>query len=201
MRAKVGTLCVEDIHLLSDRLLSLVIERLSAPARPDLVFTSGPRDQLQSLAKTLASMCIQRVDLPDLADRGSQMSALAERAIREVNPQAQVRLTPSVIEVLAAQRWPGNLHELKAVMTHVARCRDSGAVVLSDLPEAYRLPPPDKPLAGRERAERDAIRRALDNCGGNKVKAAKELGVSRTTLYARMRALRITDYGRAQRGG
>jgi transcriptional regulator of acetoin/glycerol metabolism len=41
---------------------------------------------------------------------------------------------------------------------------------------------------------RDVIVATLRRCEGNKVKAARELGLSRTTLYARMKALRITTY-------
>lgn len=47
-------------------------------------------------------------------------------------------------------------------------------------------------LGGRERAERDAIVEALNESGGNKVHAAARLGISRTTLYSRIRALDIT---------
>ncbi|HQV16900.1 MAG TPA: helix-turn-helix domain-containing protein, partial [Gordonia sp. (in: high G+C Gram-positive bacteria)] len=46
-------------------------------------------------------------------------------------------------------------------------------------------------LLGRERAERQAIISALDAADRNKSRAAKALGISRTTLYTRMRALDI----------
>lgn len=194
MRAGTGTLCVEGIDLLSDGLLSLLVEKVRRGRRPELIFTSGPREGLTGLARTLASMCIQHVDLLRLSERGQEMNELAKRAIHELNPGAKIRLTPSVLEALAAQAWPGNLHELRAVMAHVISGRTTGDVTLLDLPEAYRVAAPEKPLAGLERAERDAIVRALAQFDGNKVKAAKELGVSRTTLYARMRALRIASY-------
>lgn len=51
---------------------------------------------------------------------------------------------------------------------------------------------PGRSLTIRERAERDAIVGALRAYDGNKVQAARELGMSRTTLYTRIRQLRIT---------
>jgi DNA-binding NtrC family response regulator len=48
-------------------------------------------------------------------------------------------------------------------------------------------------LAGRENAERHAIIEALRRFDGNKTRAAQFLGITRTTLYNRLRALKITD--------
>lgn len=64
-------------------------------------------------------------------------------------------------------------------------------VDVADLPAPYRTSSRAAHLSGREQAERGAIIDALDAAGGNKVHAARELGISRTTLYARMRALGI----------
>ena len=90
--------------------------------------------------------------------------------------------------------WPGNLRELKAVIAHAASRRCSGGIALFDLPEQYRCTAPAVPMAALDRAERDVIVLALRNAHGNKVQAARELGLSRTTLYARIRQLRITAW-------
>ena len=95
---------------------------------------------------------------------------------------------------LTAHEWPGNLRELKAVIAHAAARRACGGITLSDLPEQYRATTPAAPMAALDRAERDVIVIALRNAAGNKVQAARELGVSRTTLYARIRQLRITAW-------
>ncbi|WFR73862.1 helix-turn-helix domain-containing protein [Prescottella defluvii] len=67
-----------------------------------------------------------------------------------------------------------------------------GGDPVEDLPEDYRAPGRVARLGGRERAERDAIIEALQESHGNKVHAAARLGISRTTLYSRIRALDIT---------
>lgn len=184
---------VENVDVLPADLLRLLVEHASSGARPRLVLTSGPLDALPTAARPLAALCLDRHELRPLADRGTEMAEIAARALQDVAPGSTARLTPSVIEALAGQPWPGGLHELQAVMRHVGRHRTVGDVVVADLPSSHRSATSGRSLSALERAERDAIVRTLQAHGGNKVRAAAELGVSRTTLYARMRSLRISE--------
>lgn len=184
---------VENVDVLPPDLLRLLVEHVTSGTPPRLVLTSGPVDGLPLAARPLAALCLERRELTALADRGTEMAELAARALHDVAPGCTARLTPSVIEALAGQPWPGGLHELQAVMRHVARRRTVGDVTVADLPQSHRSPATGRPLSALEKAERDAIVRTLQSQGGNKVRAAAELGVSRTTLYARMRQLRISD--------
>lgn len=184
---------VENVDVLPPDLLRLLVEHVTSGALPRLVLTSGPVDALPVAAQALAALCLERHELAPLADRGTEMAEIAARALRDVAPGTTARLTPSVIEALAGQPWPGGLHELQAVMRHVGRHRTVGDITVADLPQSHRSPATGRPLSALEKAERDAIVRTLQAHGGNKVRAAAELGVSRTTLYARMRQLRITD--------
>lgn len=186
-----GSLVVDDVDLLPERLIALVAESVVEGPDIPVVFTSVERERLTGRAATLATMC-RHVNLSPLTKRPQDLAGLAEAVLQRLLPGATVRLTPSVVELLRNQPWPGNLHELTAVMAHVAAHRTAGDVIVSDLPAEYRSAPPSKPLTGLERAERDAIRAALADHGGNKSKAASSLGISRTTLYSRMRALRVT---------
>jgi transcriptional regulator of acetoin/glycerol metabolism len=86
------------------------------------------------------------------------------------------------------------MHELRAVLEHAVQRRWGDAIGVKDLPDGYRSDVPERPTAPLEAVQRDVIVATLRRCDGNKVKAARELGLSRTTLYARMRALRITTY-------
>ena len=61
---------------------------------------------------TVKRPTVQQGELAPLGRRGSEMQDLAAHAMRLANPSARLRLTPSVIEALAAQTWPGNLREL-----------------------------------------------------------------------------------------
>ncbi|TSE01588.1 GAF domain-containing protein [Skermania sp. ID1734] len=184
-----GALCVEHIELLSDAAACALVDAI-ANGR-SMVLTSSPVDELTGPRAALAAMVVDRISLPPLRDRCREIGTLAMSIIREVDPAADVRLIPRVVEALASHSWPGNFHELRAVLTHVLRNRTAGDVTLRDLPEEYRTVRRVRLLAGRERAEREAIVEALRAHDGNKARAAGELGISRTTLYARMRALKI----------
>lgn len=185
-----GVLIVEDLELLPDRLVAVVLDTLTANQGPRLVFTATAREELTGRYASVAALC-EHIDLLPLSQRGDELAALARSMLEQITGGGTLRLTPTVVEALRASPWPGNLHELKAVLTQVAGRRSSGDVILADLPEAYRSPGSRRPLAGLERAEREAIARALAQHLGNKSKAADALGISRTTLYTRMRALRI----------
>ncbi len=189
-----GSVIVDGIDLLTDELLDLVIERVDWRARPQLILTSGPIESLTGRAATLAGSAIVREELTPLASRRTEIPDLAVAMLGEAAASDSVHLTPGVIHALTAHAWPGNLRELKAVIVHAAERRSTGGIVVTDLPEHYRVTGPARPLAGLDQAERDAIVAALRSADGNKAQAARELGVSRTTLYARIRQLHITGY-------
>lgn len=194
MRRRKGTVCVDGIDLLPDELLDVVIDWVDRSVRADMIFTSGSVSGLTGRAATLAGMAMDRDELVPLAARRHDIPALAAAMLREVAPGRAIHLAPSLIQALAAQSWPGNLRELHAVIRHLAMQRSVGALVLADLPDQYRVASPDHPLTALDQAERDVIVTALKAADGNKVRAAEDLGLSRTTLYARMRSLHITTY-------
>lgn len=194
MRRTTGSICVDGIDLLPDELLDLLIDATDSTDRPQLIFTSGPMEALMGRAATLAAMATVREELLPLSVRRKEIPAIANEMLRAVGADESVYFTPSVVQALSAQSWPGNLRELKAVISHAAKRRSAGGLTMDDLPEQYRSVRPAAPMAALDQAERDVIVMALKSADGNKVKAAQELGVSRTTLYARMRTLRISTY-------
>lgn len=189
-----GSVVVDGIDLLPDELLDLVIEWVDRRTRPQLVLTAGPVETLTGRAAILAGTAIVREELAPLASRRAEIPELAVSMLSEVAASDSVHMTPGVLHALTAQDWPGNLRELKAVIAYAAGRRSCGGITLTDLPEQYRVSAPGRPLAALDRAERDIIVLALRAAEGNKVQAARELGMSRTTLYARIRQLRITGY-------
>lgn len=81
--------------------------------------------------------------------------------------------------------WRGNLRELEQVVLRTL-ARHPGVVTRADLPADVRAQVERHRLSWMERVERDALLAALDASGGNKVQAAQELGISRSSLYRKI---------------
>jgi hypothetical protein len=163
---------IENIQLLSEQVTALAVKCVRT-SRRRTVLTSAPGEHLDGVHAPLAALCNARRDLVPLRRRRHDIP----------------RLTADSLRVLAAQPWPGNLAELRRVVRYVAGRRSAGDIVPSDLPASHRgVPAPSSPL---RQAEREVIVAAIEAAGGNRLQAARALGVSRSTLYNRMRALRI----------
>jgi transcriptional regulator of acetoin/glycerol metabolism len=93
------------------------------------------------------------------------------------------------MHLLMRANWPGNVTQLSEVLRQAARHRRTGAIQPSDLPAEFRTVN-RRPLGRLESMERDAIVHSLEDAGGNKVRAAQFLGMSRATLYRK-----IHEYG------
>ncbi|SFP81021.1 helix-turn-helix domain-containing protein [Amycolatopsis rubida] len=172
---------VENVQLLSSPLASLVAARIRT-SRRNLVLTSTPEESLSPFA----ACCGERRDLVPLRGRRHEIPRLAQRMLTE---ECAARFTPESLRLLAAQPWPGNLAELRRVVRAVAELRSAGDVVPADLPPSHRG---GSALASPfDRAVREVIVAAIAAAGGNKLEAARELGISRSTLYNRLKALRI----------
>lgn len=192
LRTGQGSVVVDGVDLLPAPLVDLVAAHLDGGHEPRIVLVAGPLGTLTGSAAALAAACTRREELTPLADRTTEIPDLVARMLREADADPSLHLAPATVVALAAQRWPGNLRELRAVVTHVLGVRRTGAVMPADLPEQYRTSAAPRSLAAMERAERDAIVAALRDHDGNKVRAAAELGISRTTLYAKMRTLKVS---------
>ncbi len=179
---------VENVQLLSERATALLAKELRSTDRV-VVLTSTPGCHLGDEHASLAGLCGSQRRLAPLRHRRPEIPRLAQQMLATAAGTADVRLTAAALNVLAAQSWPGNLSELRRVVERLARARSAGDITPADIPPSHRRPPaPASPFA---EAERDVILAAVDAAHGNKVRAAQALGISRSTLYNRIRALRL----------
>ncbi|MGB3302856.1 MAG: helix-turn-helix domain-containing protein [Gordonia sp. (in: high G+C Gram-positive bacteria)] len=186
-------LIVDGADLLDDRSLRLLQAAISTHERgqPPIVVVSEPAAEGSALAALIAC-CRLRITLPPLRQRTSEIAALGQALLEQID--SRLELSSTAADALVCQGWPGNLTELAIVLDNAASAaltRGATTVTVADLPPEYRGSTRAARLMGMEQAERQAIIEALDAAAGNKSHAAKALGVSRTTLYTRIRALGI----------
>ncbi|MCP2288834.1 helix-turn-helix domain-containing protein [Nocardia amikacinitolerans] len=179
---------VENIELLSAPLTALLARNLRRTAR-QVALTSTPGDHLDEVHAALSALCNDRLDLLPLRRRRHEIPQLAQRMLTEVTGHTRTRFTSETLRVLAGQPWRGNFAELRRVVEAAAAARSAGDIIPADLPVAHRAArSPGSPFL---EAEREVILAAIEAAGGNKMQAARALGVSRSTLYNRLRVLRI----------
>ncbi len=133
-------------------------------------------------------LAVVTIQLPPLRDRGEDILLIAERFLSQSG--GPIFLTPQAKECLLKYHWPGNIRELRNVLEQAIILGDGKKISPSDLPShigktgrgkmTFRL----KPLA---EVERQYILRALAETEGNKAKAASVLGISRETLYQKLK--------------
>jgi two-component system response regulator AtoC len=134
--------------------------------------------------------------LPRLAEREGDVEALLWHFIDQFN-ESGLRLVTGVsseaMDALLEYRWPGNVRELRNVVEYAFAVGVGPTITIADLtPELRGEPPPrDGDPQDPRVAEKARILEALEKTGGGKSKAADMLGMSRSTLWRKLRELRI----------
>ncbi|NUR05524.1 MAG: GAF domain-containing protein [Nocardioidaceae bacterium] len=129
------------------------------------------------------------VELPPLRLHLEDLPTLVRSFLSRVGQAGQLTCSPEAIRLLMRMSWPGNVEQLHGMLREVVKHRRTGEVRPEDLPpEVHTVS--RRVLSPIEALERDAIVRCLADADGNKVRAARELGMSRATIYRK-----IHDYG------
>ncbi|WPO99457.1 sigma-54-dependent Fis family transcriptional regulator [Pseudomonas sp. HR96] len=130
------------------------------------------------------------IALPPLRERSDRSQLLDFLLARELaGEERRVQLAPAARQRLLDYAWPGNVRQLRTVLrTLVALCE--GAMIgVADLPALVRQPAPLAQAlpAPLEQAERSALIEVLEQQHWHMTRAAEVLGVSRNTLYRKLR--------------
>ncbi len=154
------------------------------------------------------------VRVPPLRERLADLEALAESLLESIAQRTgmpQRELAPSALAVLAAHAWPGNIRELRNVLEQAAMLTDNGRLGAEDFTRVLPAVAPVRTEPGATphlrplpqliaELERSSIQSALAATGGNKVSAAKLLGISRATLYEKLGRNEYHDKGQVPLG-
>ncbi len=133
------------------------------------------------------------IRVPALRERLDDIIPLARHFLAFYGGLRGPQLAPDAEAVLLSHLWPGNVRELENVMKRVAALHadDERLDAASLLPFLSEAPAPRPARSGADE-ERVAILAAFQQTGGNKSRTAALLGVSRKTLYARLKRLDLT---------
>lgn len=138
------------------------------------------------------------VFLPPLRERTGDVDALLFHFIAQFNAQGWRRVeavSAPALDALRAYPWPGNVRELRNVVEHAFVVGEGPVLQVDDFPPELRgEPPPDATGAGGETmrsAERARLLAALAAHSGRRGAAADALGMSRSTLWRKLREHRL----------
>jgi len=140
-----------------------------------------------------------RIQLPPLRDRREDIPALVNHFIRRFNKRfrREVRgITPDALEALAAYDYPGNVRELENMIERAFAMGAREQITLADLPSLTTRPDvapivATKTIPTLAEVEKELILKALAVFNNDKEEAARALGISRRTIYRRLK-----EYGR-----
>jgi transcriptional regulator with PAS, ATPase and Fis domain len=152
------------------------------------------------------------VHLPPLRDRRSDIPVLVHHFLDRYAKASQIQVTPAAMKSLLQYDWPGNVRELENCIARAVTLGDGRTIDVADLPPAIRAEQGETgAVSGPETSslsttalaemERMTILRVFEQAHGDKALAGKMLGISRATLYRKLKRYNIPlkgDSGEAE---
>ncbi|KAB1141017.1 GAF domain-containing protein [Streptomyces luteolifulvus] len=180
-------LVLHDVHLLSDPLrqqLTSLLTDLDGTATGQLVMTRQP--SMVSTDDELDRLCGISVEIPPLRHRHGDIEHLMRFFLRKYRASGESGFSMDALSMLQRCPWPENVRQLESVIRGLARRPSDRMIHAEDLPPECRVSS-HKVLTTIEALERDAILRGLLNRNSNVQRTAQDLGISRATMYRKMR--------------
>ena len=188
--------------------------RRSEPARIDTRILASTDRDLRVLASIgqfrqdlYARLSAVEILVPPLRQRAEDIPILVDWLLRKIadnSGQDPKLLAKTTLLQLQQRLWPNNLHELERVITQAAALAEGAIVEPRHLPALVDSVTSTPPRSSPIRIERlhDVIQQhvldVLTRCGGNKLRAAQLLGISRSTLYRMLDAASISTQSLSQ---
>jgi len=129
--------------------------------------------------------------VPPLRHHVEDVAELVPHFIARLTRGTELSCSPEAMRLLMRNRWPGNVEQLYQVLRKTVARRRAGELVPADLPAEARAVT-RRVLTPLEAIECDAIVDALLDNAGNKAEAARQLGMSRATIYRKIRGYGIS---------
>lgn len=144
---------------------------------------------------------VVRLEVPALRDRRGDIPLLAERLLRQLEKETGIPVEgvePAAMAALEAYPWPGNVRELRNVLEQALYLKAGNLVTHADLPRAVTdahapRPEPQSLKDVLHQTEEQMIRKAIRDAAGDKTVAASRLGISKSSIYAKLQQYRIDE--------
>jgi transcriptional regulator with PAS, ATPase and Fis domain len=140
------------------------------------------------------------IQIPALRERRSDIPALVQSFLARYAPDEKLQLTAGAMNCLLQYDWPGNVRELENCIERAIALGNRKIIDIPDLPHAIGSTAPagvglvqasSSNSSNLEDLERETIRRVFEQCKGDKVLAGRTLGISRATLYRKLKRYNI----------
>jgi len=205
-----GTLFLDEIGTMPKTLQAKLLRALEAgevrrigeneTRRVDVRFLAATNLDIQSAidngdlrSDLFYRLNVHRIHLPPLRERGEDLNILIEHFIQRFGGGIVKGCTPEATQALTAYAYPGNIRQLQHTVQRAVAVARGETIAVDDLPEeilAAKSPPAiseGSVAAARERAEREMIVATLAKNNGEVSAAAREMQVSRTTMWRLMK--------------
>jgi two-component system response regulator AtoC len=142
------------------------------------------------------------VHLPGLRERRSDIPQLVHCFLDRYAPGENIQISPAVMKSFLQYEWPGNVRELENCIARAVALGDHRTIDVNDLPPAIGKADESAGSSGDSSAlsttaladlERMTILRVFEQAGGDKLLAGKMLGISRATLYRKLKRYQISS--------
>jgi two-component system, NtrC family, response regulator HydG len=191
------TMQVKLLRAIEDKVIERVGDHTPVPVNIRLI--SATNKDLSNLLQTgkFREDLLYRINsivikVPPLRERKEDIPFIALhylRKISSINNKDIKSISPAAVDILMDFPWPGNVRRLINALEHSAATCKSDVIEVTDLPDYLVY---EKKTEGSERRiDQEEIRSTLSLYKGNRTLAAKHLGISRVTLWKRLKALGI----------
>ena len=136
------------------------------------------------------------IRIPDLKERKEDLLLFANHFLDLANSEFQkdiIGFDNDTMQLFQSYSWPGNLRQMKNVIKYATLLATGRYITRKELPEELteNLPSHTNIQLKNVEHERDLIRKALQECGNNKTRAAQLLGIDRKTLYNKLKIYQL----------
>lgn len=177
-----------------------------APLKADVRFITATHRNLEEMVAQgtfrrdlYFRINIVTLNIPPLRDRREDIPLLVDMALQRFNQtyNKNVRtVSPELLKIIQSHSFPGNVRELQNLIEQSVILCKGGEITLNHLPAGFGAENTSQNQLSQRSAKipsASALRAVLDRHSWNRVEAAKELGVERTTLWRWMKRNRISD--------